>query len=169
MTTVSASFTYDRAEYLRGFRRYRIASLGSKRDLLLGVVAIVGGISLYFTGYDSVAAVLLVAGTVLIAMIAFAVVIQPILIYKAHPKLKDRYSLTFCDTGISFHTDKIDADVKWSMYTGWIQDNEFFTLFYDQREMLIVPKRALGQGDDSRLQSLLSEHVGPALLNGGQQ
>ncbi|QDV61090.1 YcxB family protein [Crateriforma conspicua] len=164
---VSASFTYDRAEYLRGFRRYRIASLGSKRDLLLGIAAIVGGVYFYFAGYAFVAAVLLLAGIVLTTMVVFAVVVQPILVYNAHPKLKDRYSLTFSDTGISFHTDEIDADVKWSMYSGWIQDNEFFTLFYDQREMLIVPKRALAQGDDSRLQSLLSQYVGRALQTTG--
>lgn len=163
MTIVSASFTYDRAEYLRGFRRYRVASLGSKRDLLLGIASIVGGACFYFAGHAYLAVVALLAGFVLTAMVVFAVIVQPILVYNAHPKLKDRYSLSFCESGISFHTDEIDAKVKWSMYSGWIQDDEFFTLFYDQREMLIIPKRALSQGDGSRLQSLLSDCVGRAL------
>lgn len=160
---VSASFTYNRAEYLRGFRRHRIASIGLKRDLLLGTAALIGGAYLHFVSYSLVAALLLVVGIVLTAMVVFAVAIQPIIVYKAHPKLKKRYSLVFSDTGISFHTDEVDAKLKWSMYSGWNQDAEFFTLFYDQRELLIVPKRALAAGDELHLQTLLTQYVGPTL------
>jgi len=159
---VSIIFTYERSEYLRAFRRYRVKSLGSKRDLLLGTAAIAGGAFLGITGTVVVGAVVMITGLVLLAMVCFAIILQPILVYNAHPKLKDEYSLIFSDVGIAFHTDSIDSNIAWSLYSDWLQDDEFFMLFYGRRELLIVPKRALANGDENLLQSLLAEQVGSA-------
>ncbi len=103
---------------------------------------------------------LIVAGTLLLAMVGYAILLLPIVIYDSQPKLKDEYSLTFSDDGIGFKTNKIDAILQWSFYHSWLADDDFYILYHGKRDVSVIPRRALSGGADEGLRELLSKKIG---------
>jgi len=99
-------------------------------------------------------------GGILIAMLGYALLILPLLIYETQLKLKDRYDLCFSEEGIQFETDKINSNLQWSLYDSWQFDDEFYILFYGKRELTVVPRRVLDETSDRYLHALLTQQLG---------
>lgn len=161
---VEATFTISRDEYIRAMRRYYKTKFRLKRDFVGSVVAILAGIYLVRSiSMPGLAWVLVIAGAILLMLVIYAVVLLPNLIYRYQPKLQSEYRLWFRDDSIRFHTDEIESELKWSIYHSWLRDDEFYILYYGKRDVSVIPRRALADGDDERLTELLSQKIGPAL------
>ena len=82
--------------------------------------------------------------------------------FRADPKFRDEYSLTFSDEGIRFKTRHIDASVAWSLYTGVIENKRFYLLIYGKNipSLSIIPKRAFQDSkQEATFIELLRRHI----------
>ncbi len=160
--SVEATFTITRDEYVRAMRRYYKTKLQWKRDFVGGAVALVAGIYLLQTStmIPAFGWLLVLAGGFMLALLMYAVFLLPHMIYRYQPKLKSEYRLRFWEDGIGFQTDEIDAQLKWAFYHSWIQDAEFYILYHGERDVSVIPRRALKDDADKNLSDLLRQHIG---------
>ena len=142
-------------------RHYKFA-LQWKRDVVGGLLAIAGGLYLGLTTNTGGLAWFLVgAGSILLAMVAFVMLLLPGMIYASQPKLKNEYTLSFNDDGIRFKTNGIDATLQWSLYHAWLSDERFYIMYHGKRDLTVIPRRALTDADaDDTLRHLLTAHIG---------
>lgn len=162
---IEAIFTISRDEYVRAIQRHYKTKLQVKRDLLGSIVAIAAGI--YFTQSNAnpvTSCLLVVAGGILLALVIYAIFILPGRMYRHQPKLKSEYHLEFRDDAMKFRTEEIDSELKWSIYHSWLRDQEFFILYHGERDISVIPRRALDNHADKGLAELLQKHVGPELV-----
>ncbi|MEM6255161.1 MAG: YcxB family protein [Cyanobacteria bacterium P01_D01_bin.156] len=160
-TPVSATFTYQRDEYIRAVRYHYKTILHLRRDTIAAVASIILGLYLVAIAQISwLGWLVLCMGLVLLAMMGYALFLLPIIIYRGQPKLKDSYSLRFSEEGIDFKTQQIDSTLQWSLYHTWRLTPEFYILYYGKREFTIIPRRVFSPTDDDRLQALLHQQLG---------
>jgi YcxB-like protein len=161
---IVAIFTYSRNEYILAMKRHYKTTLRVRLDVMAGIAGIVGGSILALTTGSRFAWLMATAGALLLAMVAYAIFVLPIIIYKSQPKLKNEYRLFFSDDGIEFKTAGIDAKLEWSLYTSWLSDNDFYILYHGKRDLSVIPRRSLSSNNaDQRLREMLTRKIGPAI------
>ena len=62
--------------------------------------------------------------------------------FRADPKFRETYRLTFSAGGIRFRTASIDALIQWTHYTRMLEDRRLCLLIYGSRMFSVIPKRA---------------------------
>ncbi|MEM7794572.1 MAG: YcxB family protein [Cyanobacteria bacterium P01_C01_bin.118] len=159
--TVAVIFTYKREEYMQAIRRHYLLTLKLRRDIIVGVLGICLGIYLAFiVKVGWIGWLVIVVGMLLLAIIAYAIFLLPLLIYQSQPKLKDEYKLVFSEGGIDFKTSQIDSTLQWSLYYSWRLDSDFYILYYGKRELTVIPRRVMDTSADRQLQELLLAQLG---------
>lgn len=161
-TPVAATFTYSRDEYMLAMRRHYYSDLHVRRDVVASLLGIFSGLYLALaTNVGWIAWCLVAAGCILLAILGYAILLLPAIIYASQPKPKNQYMLSFADEGICFKTEGIDSTLQWSLYQRWLSDDCFYVMYYGKRNLTVIPRRALRHDDaDSRLRQLLTEHIG---------
>jgi len=159
---VSTTFTYTRGEYVRAMQRHYKSSLRFRTDVVGGLLAVAGGLYLaLMTSSGWVGWLFVGVGSLLLAIIAYAMLLLPRIIYASQPKLRNEYTLSFADDGIRFKTDFIDSTLQWSLYHTWLSDDQFYIMYHGKRDLTIIPRRALTDADaDDKLRQLLAAHIG---------
>ncbi len=161
---IEIAFTCTRDEYVLAMQRHYKTVLKVWRDLIAGIVAIALGLYLIMSGMGWIAWVLLVSGVLLLAMVAYAMLLLPSMIYNSQPKLKNEYCLAFSDDGIGFKTEGIDSTLQWSLYKSWLSDDDFYIMYHGKRDVTVLPRRTLTFDDaDKRFREMLENHIGPAI------
>jgi hypothetical protein len=95
-------------------------------------------------------------------MIAYIKFIVPIQIYQAaKQKLSSEYWIQFRTDGMQFRNSEINSSLKWSVFSAWLRDNEFYILYHDGIGCSVIPRRAFHSGDEERLSKLLASVIGP--------
>jgi hypothetical protein len=82
--------------------------------------------------------------------------------FRGDPKFRDEYTLTFSDEGIGFKTRNIDATVAWSLYTGVIENKNFYLLIYGKNiaSLSIIPKRVFRDSkQEATFVEMLRRHI----------
>ena len=159
--SVLVIFTYSRDEYIRAIRRHYLLTLQLRRDIVAGLLGICLGLYLILVAKAGWIGWLVIAiGIIFLAMLAYAIVLLPLLIYQSQPKLKDEYRLGLSERGIDFKTSQIDSKLHWSLYHSWRCDPEFYILYYGKRELTVIPRRALDGSTDPWLRELLQQQLG---------
>jgi hypothetical protein len=161
-TSVSTTFTYSRKEYIRAMQRHYYSNLHARRDVVGGLLGIVGGLYLALAmDLGWIGWCLVGVSCFLLVIVAYAMLLLPALIYASQPKLKNEYVLSFTDEGIRFKTEGIDATLQWSLYHRWLSDDRFYVMYHGKRNLTVIPRRALANDDaDNTFRQLLTEHVG---------
>ena len=164
MDAIETKFTITQAEYARAMRRHNKTRIQPVRDILASVVAILAGTYLLWYSETRVwGYVLVVPSIMLLAMIFYIKFIIPNKIYQAAKrKLSSEYWMQFREDGMQFRYSDIDSSLKWSVFSSWLRDNEFYILYHDGIGCSVIPRRALCDGDDERLSKLLASVIGPA-------
>ena len=147
-------------------RRHFRSTLQWKRDVGGGLLGIAGGLYLALaTDTGCIGWFLVGAASILLAMVAYATLLLPTLIYASQPKLKNEYELSFDDAGIRFKTDGVDATLQWTFYHAWASDDRFYIMYHGKRDLTVIPRRALTDADaDGTLRQLLTAHIGEPRL-----
>ncbi|EDX85880.1 hypothetical protein S7335_3583 [Synechococcus sp. PCC 7335] len=157
---VDVIFTIRRSEYIRAIRRYYKTKLNLWRDGAVSVFMFAVGIYLLQSvGIPFFAWLLIVLSVCLLALTLYSLLLLPQIIYRSQPKLKSEYRLRFREDAIRFQTDEIDSEVKWSFYHSWQRDQEFYLLYHGERDLSVIPRRALQRQDDDRLFELLKRRI----------
>lgn len=164
-TPIKAVFTYTRDEYLRAIRRHYKTNIHAYRDIAAGVFALIAGVIAYLSfGSRFYVWMLIIAGLILLLLVAYAFLILPRLIHRFDPKLKWEYSLVFYDDRIEFRTNDIDSTLQWPLYHSWLRDDEFYILYHGKRHLSVIPRRVLASGgSDEQFAELLQRKIGPPL------
>jgi hypothetical protein len=159
--SIAVTFTYKREDYIRAIRRHYMRTLQLRRDIIAGILSLLFGLYLTFIAQVSwLGWLVMIVGSILLAMIGYALCLLPMLVYRSQPKLKDEYSLHFSESGIDFKTDQIDSKLQWSLYNSWWSDADFYILYYGKRDLTVIPRGALDVFTDQRLQNLLLTQLG---------
>lgn len=162
---IETKFTITRDEYIRALRRHYRTRFSVARDTIPAIAVVGFGIYLLGNSEQSALAWILIApGITLLGLVIYARTLLPSMIYRSQPKLKSEYRLSFRDDGIGVRTPQVDAQLLWSIYHSWLRDDEFYILYHGPRELTIIPRRALSEGDDERFGALLQRTIGQARL-----
>ncbi|MEP7076623.1 MAG: YcxB family protein [Acidobacteriota bacterium] len=160
---IKVVFTYRREEYMRAIRRHHRRRMHLIQDGIVGVVALASGLYLLSLGDSIFGWIALITSLMLAAMVAYALLLLPALIYRWDPKLKNEYRLSFSDDEIVFQTDDIDSVLKWTLYHSWMGDDDFYILYHGKRDLTVLPRRAFtSPEDDTRFAKLLTQKLPPA-------
>lgn len=165
MDAIEAQFTITQDEYVRAMRRHNKTRIQPIRDIIAGVIAVLAGAYvLLSSGAKLWGYILIVPGVILLSMIAYIKFIIPAKIYQAaRRKLSSEYWIQFRDDGMRFRYTDIDSSLKWSLFSSWLRDNEFYILYHDGIGCSVIPRRAFNDGDDERLSKLLTSVLGPPI------
>ena len=147
----------------------KIAKPGQRiaKGLLLGVLFCAGlfialtGVLLLWLDRDTVRGVLfLVIGVLYLALVLFRQRLNAL--YSKRLLLKGTGELTVVldGDGISEHSAKGEAQYPWAAFIGGYLCRERYLLFLDKRHAIILPKRALVEGDFTELNGFLAEKLG---------
>ncbi|MCG3179752.1 MAG: hypothetical protein BIFFINMI_02095 [Phycisphaerae bacterium] len=72
--------------------------------------------------------------------------------FKRSAKFRDRSTLSFSEECIHYKTPSIDSTLDWSLFVGFIEDDELFLLLYAlPRAYAVIPKRAF-RSDEARVE-----------------
>ena len=83
------------------------------------------------------------------------------LTFKANPKFRETYGLTFSDAGVQFKTVSIDSKLAWSHYRKVLEGPTVVLLVYGRWMYTVIPKSAFH--DEAQLAAfinLINQHVG---------
>ncbi|MBX9788355.1 MAG: YcxB family protein [Pirellulales bacterium] len=144
-------------------QRYHKSKLQVRRDLVAGIIALLGGLYLaLMTTVVWLGWLLFVVAGFLLALVVYGVFVLPRLIYNSQPKLKNEYRLSFSDHGIGFQSEGIDSTLQWKLYDSWRFDPDFYILYHGKRDITVIPRRVLNSGDaDRRFREMLERSIGP--------
>lgn len=79
---------------------------------------------------------------------------------RGQPGFQGQQLWCFHDTGVSVKSDHSDAETKWSLYVGWIENPSVFLLYLSTQMFHLIPKRCLVEGQEAPLRELLTQHIG---------
>ncbi|QDV26756.1 YcxB family protein [Aureliella helgolandensis] len=165
MDAIEAQFTITRNEYVRAMRRHHRTRIQPVRDVIGGVLAALAGAYVLSSSESKLLGyILIVLGVILLSMIAYIKFIIPAKIYQAAKrKLSSEYWIQFRGDGMRFRYSDVDSSLKWSVFSSWLRDNEFYILYHDGIGCSVIPRRALHDGEDERLSELLTSVLGPSV------
>lgn len=158
---ITLRFTYDKDEYLRAVRLHYRKKMGVTRDIVIAVLCGAAAVWLFVTEGLSVWSLVAAGGFLaLLGVVCSALVVVPRIIYADSAKLGNEYELTFRHEGIHFKTRDIDSHIDWELYDNWIEDDEFFILYYGKRNFSVVPKRAFSENQEAIFREHLIAKIG---------
>jgi hypothetical protein len=163
LDTIDTQFTITQSEYVRAMRRHNKTRIQPVRDILASIVAVLAGAYLiFYTEKRVMGYALVIPSIALLSMIGYVKFLVPYKIYNAAKrKLSSEYLIQFREDGMRFRYSDIDSSLKWSMFSSWLRDNEFYILYHDGIGCSVIPRRALRHGDDERFTKLLATVLGP--------
>ncbi len=163
--TIEAVFTITRPEYIRAMRRHWYRKLNLGRDLVCSVGAMAFGFYFLMSDASSLLGWCLIGmGFLLLMMVIYATWLLPVLMYRYQPKLQSEYRLIFQESGITFQTNQLKAELSWSLYHSWLCDDEFYIMYHGKRDISVIPRRALPEQSESYFAKLLQSQIGPPLV-----
>ena len=163
MDAIETTFTITQSEYVRAMRRHNKTRIQFFRDVIASALIILAGICLLpFAQTRLWGGLLILPGVALLSMIAYIKLVVPISIYQAAKrKLSSEYRMQFRNDGLRFSYSDIDSSLKWSIFSSWLRDNEFYILYHDGVGCSVIPRRAFQGGDDEKFSRLLMTVLGP--------
>ena len=144
MDTISLTFKYTQAEYVKADRQHLIASKTISKTSIVVLAAYLPASVLYFLFSSfSVLSIITVVIAVVAAITGSALYFYiPSYRFKQTSKYHDEYILAFSGSGIKFKTPSIDSELKWNIYSEIWESKDFYFLIQVPKLYTLIPKRA---------------------------
>jgi len=68
-------------------------------------------------------------------------------LWRSHPVLREPILLEITEDWLVYHSDSIQARIKWHVYTHFLETPNLFLIYPNQNLYGVLPKRALGSSD----------------------
>ena len=166
MQELQLRFAYTEAEYVDASRLLIRAQTAVIARLAAFVLLLMSGGILLTIIQDFIFpiwAIVLFALLLAAGLVYRIFVDMPRRYFRADPKLRDEYQLTFSPDGVRVQTSQIDSKLAWSLYTRVLENDSLYVIVYgnkDTRTMTPVPKRAFRNADEElEVRNLLRQHV----------
>ena len=159
MESVQLSFKYTEEEYIAAARFFVLRTKETLIRLVLFYALVAVGFALLLMVIDIALPLWVTISLLLLVGVALFhgfLLDLPRRYFRGDPKFRDEYSLVFFDEGIRFKTRSIDASIAWSLYTGVLENENFYLLIYGKNiaSVSIIPKRAF---QDSKQEAVFRE------------
>ena len=165
-SAVRLQFRYSEEDFVRAMRAHYASRLRLRLDIAVTVSMALIGVYLWRppeSHWYGMALVGISGIFALVLIMAFGIV--PQLRFRRESKFRDEYALTFSSEGIHFHTDHIDSQLQWSMYSRALVDSHSFVLYYGAHSFTVIPKRVFQSSEQQvRFEQLLAQNV-PKITN----
>ncbi len=165
MESVQLNFKYTEEEYVAAARLFLLRSKETLIRLIASYILTSFGLILLLALFDLglslwfPISLLLLVGIALFHGFLFDL---PRRYFRGDPKFRDEYSLSFSDEAIRFKTRSIDASVAWSLYTGILENKNFYLLIYGKNiaSVSIIPKRVFRDSkQEAVFREMLRRHI----------
>jgi YcxB-like protein len=169
---VQLSFRYTEDEYLAAIRFYfwHSTPLQTRAIVIYVLVSAVLVVLVSLLGFSlPVWAYVILIGIAGVALFHGYVIDRPRAYFRADPKFRDEYHMTFTDAGIEFHTQDMSAMIAWSIYSGVVESDSFYILLYGRSipSLTILPKRAFqSSNEETSFRQMLRRNLDPAFKLG---
>jgi hypothetical protein len=130
-------------------------------DIVATVVLIGAGAYLCWSqGPDWLGMGCLVVGIAFAMMLVVAFLVIPPLAFRREPKFRDDYTVTFSPEGIHFHTQHVDSQLQWSLYSRALVNANSYILYYGSHQFTVIPKRVFQSAEQQQaFDQLLTQHI----------
>jgi YcxB-like protein len=68
-------------------------------------------------------------------------------LWRSHPVLREPISIEITEEWLVYHSDSIQAQIKWHVYTHFLETPNLFLIYPNHHLYGVLPKRALGNPD----------------------
>ncbi len=149
MHNISIQFTYSQDEYVKAFRQYLFASrtMTTVSIIIAGAYFIFTMFYLPLSGFSPLSIAAAAISIIYIVLFWTLYVYVPNFAFKNTVKFQEEYFLSFSDDGISFKTESINSQLKWSIYRQVIETSDFIFLVQNSRMYTIIPKRTFSKSE----------------------
>ena len=167
--TVTLTFRHTEEEYLTAARLYFWHSTALLVRLIIMCVLVSIGLLLLTRLLNFALPLWFMAGLVFLVGIALYhgyLIDLPRRVFRGDPKFSEEYNLICSDAGVTLKTENINSSIKWSFYTGVVENDKFYLLIYGKNlaSFSLLPKRAFrNDKDEMVVRELLRRHVDPRL------
>lgn len=159
LAPVDIDFELDAAEAASAMRQHVMRQTSFRFRAALGVAAaamigwsVAGGPWAWWVG--------VAAGVGVLGALAMLVMwLFPLISVSRNPQLTQAYHFRFTPRGLDFHTDESEGHLGWERYQEALQTDEFYLLYYEKEHFSVVPRRALTDEQEERLQGLIAKYV----------
>ena len=159
---ITAYFEYSFDEYIDAYHLHYAQLKRLKVNILILILLLFLGLVLcVFFGYSFLKSIPVYASVILVAFLLSEYFFAPTQNFNRDPRLKKEHSLVFSDEKILFRVHDMTVALKWKQYQKYIENQDFFLLYYAPETFLIVPKRALNPESCEELRAILTSKLGP--------
>lgn len=153
METVNLIFKYSQKEYVKAFRQHLLLSKRVYRSdyIIIHLIIAALGWLLFHNPDDWLYRMLFILCLIWGLIIYLGYFSVPVRNFKAEPKFRNEYQLTFSKNGIKFITEGINSNLSWSIYTDMIESADFYYLIQTRQMYTIIPKRAFISEEQRKL------------------
>ncbi|MCC6521687.1 MAG: YcxB family protein [Polyangiaceae bacterium] len=160
---VTLRFRYTEADYRRAVRAHFERRLHLRLDAAVALAGLGGALALVGLEVEPVWVwgALAAVSVVLLALVVSALTWVPGTWWRAQPKLRAEYLVTFAEDGIAFRAGSIDSRLGWDHYDRLVSDGAQHFLYYGSA-FTVVPRSAFPcAADEERFLALAQSHVAP--------
>ena len=159
---ITIQFKYSFDEYIDAFRLHYSQLKRLKRNIVFSVVLLLLGVALcLFLGYSFFNSVPIYASVILVAFLLSEFFLAPSKIFHSDPRLQEEHVLIFSDEKILFRNAKMTIALKWKQYSHFVENDEFYLLYYQEETFLIIPKRCFKTESMESFKKLLNSKLVP--------
>ncbi len=158
---VKAYFEYNFDEYIDAYHLHYSQLKRLKINILIAVILLFLGLALcVFLGYSFLKSIPIYASVILVAVLLSEYFFAPTKNFNHDPRLKKEHTLVFSDEKILFTVNNMTVAIKWKQYQKYIENQDFYLLYYAPETFLIIPKRALTPEGSEQLRAILISKFG---------
>lgn len=156
-TGVTLNFTYTPEEYADATRLFLNRTLPLKRNMILGLIGVVGGVIFSMQdGFNWLWGLLIGVSAAMVGLVALSLGVLPKMAYQQDPKLAEPQTMEFYDHGLTLKPPAAGTTVGWDSVHRVIQDEKFYVLVTGRSLLAAVPKRAFADNAErERFEALL--------------
>ena len=157
---IIVKFRYSFEEYIDAYRLHYSILKRLKFNIIFAVALLFLGVGLcLFLGYSFVNSLPIYASVILVGLSLSEYFFSPAKSFNRDSRLKEERTLTFFEDKIILKIGKDTISVKWKQYSRFLENSEFFLLYFAPESFLIVPKRAFNGDDNEKFQKLISSKL----------
>ncbi len=163
-TEIIIKFQYSFDEYIDAYRLHYSQLMRLRHAIFVAVGLLFLGVALcLFLGYSFVNSLPIYLSVVFVVKLLSEYFMTPNQNYFRDPRLQEEHVVNFYDDKIIFNIKKTTASVQWKQYSQYLENEEFYLLYYADETFLIIPKRAFKDDQQGKFKKLINTKLTPMI------
>lgn len=160
---IRLNFQYSLDEFIDAYRLHYSHLRRMKTSILIAVGMLLSGVGLcIFLGYSFLKSVPIYLSVILVTVLLAEFFLTPSKNFTRDPRLKEEHLLIFSGDLITFRFGGKTVGLSWKQYSRFVENPQFFLLYYSDESFLIIPRRVLNGQNERQFANLVKTRVHPA-------